>query len=233
MMLSGGEFATFKQIKEAGGKVNKGAKGERVAFYKKYSKTEINEETGEEQIINHKVLKAYTVFSIADTDLEQKHDKKQPVHKWDAIEKAEEIAADYCKRNGVKVEHGSNRAYQQDSIFGKKVVMPRKEQFDKPEEYYSTLFHELTHSTADAVNRDKSKYSVDKKARAREELVAEIGAAYILSYLGIESEFSGNNSAAYVKSWCQALKDDKAAIMFAAPKAIEAANYIMNIAPEA
>ena len=231
LMLTGGEFVTFNQIKDAGGKLNKGSKGQKVVFYKSYEKKLVDEETGEEFIQFGKVLKAYTVFNVEDTDLEQKHDKKQPAHKWDANTKAEEIAGAYAEQYQIKINHGGNQAYNRDALgaFGGIVQLPRKEQFSEPAEYYSTLFHELTHSTARHVDRDKSKYSSDKKARAREELVAEIGAAYIMSFLGIESSFSGANSGAYVRNWAQVLKDDKAAILYATPKAIEAANLILGI----
>ena len=234
LMLSGGEFLTFNQIKEAGGHLEKGSKGEKVVFYKEYMRKDEDPETGEEVQTPAKVLKAYTVFKITDTDLEQKHDKKQPAHKWDAIDKAEEIATKYAEAYGVTIEHGGNRAFNSGgggAVMGNmnRVQLPKKEQFSEPAEYYSTLFHELTHSTAGTIGRDTSKYASDKKERAREELVAEIGAAYILSYLGIESEFSKANSGAYARSWAENLKDDKAAIMYATPKAIAAANLILGI----
>jgi antirestriction protein ArdC len=230
LMLSGGEFATFKQIKEAGGSVNKGAKGEKVVFYKEYfKKIEVEDEDGETEEAQKKIkmLKCYTVFRITDTDLEVKHEKKQPVHRWKPENKAEKLVKEYAKAHGIKITHGGNRAFN--STLDNSVTLPNKEQFKDRAEYYSTVFHELTHSTARFVGRDLSQYAKDKKARAREELVAEIGAAYIMSYLGIEQEMQFKNSAGYIQGWASNLKDDKNAILYATPKAIEAANMILNI----
>ena len=248
MTLNGGEYVTFKQAKEQGIQINKGAKSEQIVKYTDYRRTISQEEYEEhkelykyshpEQIEGGKVkvdarsIKYYNVFNVERcTDAEQKHDHKQKRHEWNAIEKAEEITGNYCKRYNVEIEHGGNRAYNSDNLFsdGGHVQVPEKVQFSVPEEYYSTVFHELVHSTADHVKRDKSRYHVDKKARAREELVAEIGAAYIMSYLGIEASFQITNSSAYVAGWATVLKSDPNAILWAAPKAIEAANLILNI----
>jgi len=229
LLLGGGEYATFKQIKEAGGKVNKGAKGKHIIFYKEFIKTiEAAEEGDEDEVKKVRVLKGYTVFNIDDTDLEAKHERKQKTHRWKPENKAEQMIKAYTKSHNIKIKYGSNRAFNE-TMGDNSVTLPKKEQFKSTAEYYSTVFHELTHSTARYVNRDVSDYGKNKKARAREELVAEIGAAYIMSYLGIEKEMSFKNSAAYIKSWASNLKDDKNAILYAAPKAIEAANMILNI----
>lgn len=224
LLLGGGAYMTFNQIKEAGGKLNKGSKGTHVVKYGEYMKKITDEETGEEQKIPSKYIKAFTVFSLDDTDLEVKHEKKQVSHDWNAEERAEEIVKAYTKQRGIEVRHGGNKAFNAGS--DNSVNLPRRKQFKSAPKYYGTVFHELVHSTAQFVGRDLSDYAKSKKARAREELVAEIGAAYILSYLGIEGEFE--NSAAYVKSWAEYLKDDNAAILYATPKAIEAGNLILK-----
>lgn len=252
LTLSGGEYVTFKQAKEQGITINKGAKSEMLVKYTEYKKTIDKDDLEKaenifrysadqiEDLGNGKVkvparsIKYYNVFNVEScTDAKVKHDHKQPKHEWQPLEKAEEIANNYCKVYGVDIEHGGNQAYNRDNTLttGGHVQMPKREQFSKVEEYYSTLFHELTHSTADQVKRDKSRYHADKKARAREELVAEIGAAYIMSFLGIESEFSVENSNAYARSWAKALKSDPNAILWAAPKAIEAAELILSASP--
>lgn len=227
LLLSGGEFVTFNQIKQAGGKLNKGSKGQHIVFYKKYDKEVEDPETGETEIERHRVLKGYTVFRVSDTDLEIKHDKKQKVHKWDNEAEAERIIEAYAKKHGVTIKHGSNEAFNNGG--DNSVTLPEREQFISATEYYSTVFHELVHSTARFVKRDLSKYHTSKKERAREELVAEIGAAYVLSYLGLDENMTFKNSAAYVKGWAGFLKDDAAAIMYATPQAITAANLILNI----
>lgn len=239
LLLSGGEFATFKQIKEAGGKVNKGAHAEQIVNYTEYSRkvSDISSLTPAElervytdedgQLrIKCKSVRYYNVFRLDNTDLKQKHDKTAgKTHKWDALEQAEKIIKAYTEAAGIDINHGSNKAFATGDI---EVTLPMREQFASAAAYYSTMFHELTHTTATAQGRDLSGYHKSNKERAREELVAEIGAAYIMSYLGIDTDFTESNSAAYAKSWAANLKDDASAILYAAPKAIDAAEQIIN-----
>lgn len=244
LTLSGGEYITFKQAKDQGIQINKGSKSEMIVKYTEYRKTITEEEynahlleymhknpehvDGGKVKVDAKSIRYFNVFNVeACTDAEPKHDKPQPVHTWDAIEEAEKIAADYIEREGLKVTAETNQPCYKPGAH--ELESGRKEQFVSAEAYYSTLFHELTHSTMKTLKRDASAYGVSKKARAREELVAEIGAAYIMSYLGIENSFTVENSNAYVKSWAENLKSDPNAILWAAPKAIEAANLILNI----
>ena len=134
----------------------------------------------------------------------------------------------YIEKSGIKTTRASNQPVYKSMTH--EIETGRPEQYASPEAYYTTVFHEMIHSTAKAVNRDCSGYHHSNKTRAREELVAEIGAAYIMSYLGIENGFTITNSEAYVKFWAKALKDDPNAILWAAPKAIEAAELIMAAA---
>ena len=244
LTLSGGEYITFKQAQEQGIKVNKGAKSEMIVKYTEYRKTITEDEFNAHQLeymhknpehidggkvkVDARSIKYFNVFNVeACTDAEPKHEKSQPAHTWNAIEEAEKIAADYMKRDGITTRTETNQPCYKPAAH--EIETGRKAQFKSAEAYYSTMFHELTHSTAKTLKRDTSAYGVSKKARAREELVAEIGAAYIMSYLGIESSFTVENSNAYVKNWAENLKNDPNAILWAAPKAIEAANLILNI----
>ena len=240
--LSGGEYITFKQAKDQGITINKGAKAEMIVKYTDYRRKITQEEYEKHELlykyanpektedgkieVDARSIRYYNVFNVeACTDAEQKHEHKQTRHEWDSIEKAEEIASGYIKRSGVKITEASNQPCYRPLVH--EIETGRKEQFSRPAEYYSTLFHEMVHSTKKAAGRPL--VTGKGKERAREELIAEIGAAYIMSYLGIESEFSVKNSTAYVQSWAEALKNDPNAILYAAPKAIEAANIILNI----
>lgn len=248
LTLSGGEYITFKQAKEQGIEIKKGSKSEMIVKYTEYMKTYTAEQweteqayhamdiaTGKVEYLEGGKVKAparsiryYNVFNVETcTNAETKHDKKQKRHEWDAIEKAEQIASEYIQREGLKVTEASNQPCYKPGAH--EIETGRKEQFTSPEAYYSTMFHEMVHSTMKTLKREIGNYSGNKKARAREELVAEIGAAYIMSYLGIESGFTVENSNAYVKSWAENLKNDPNAILWAAPKAIAAANLILNI----
>ena len=245
--LSGGEYITFKQAKEEGIKINKGAKSEMIVKYTDYMKTINKEDLNKaeniaryradeiEDLGNGKVkvparsIKYYNVFNVAEcTDADEKHPHELPKHDWEPIDKADEIMAAYIEKSGIKTTKASNQPVYKSATH--EIETGRPEQYASPEAYYTTAFHEMIHSTAKAVSRDCSGYHMSKKARAREELVAEIGAAYIMSYLGIENGYTISNSEAYVKSWISNLKDDPNAILWAAPKAIEAAEFILAAA---
>jgi antirestriction protein ArdC len=246
LTLSGGEYVTFKQAKDQGISIKKGAKSEMIVKYTDYKRT-VTEEEAAQMVAEFKIspkqiehmengkckvparsIKYYNVFNVETcTDAEQKLYKKQKRHEWEAIDEAERIAADYIQREGLKVTEASNQPCYKPGLH--EIESGRKEQFATPERYYSTLFHEMIHSTMKTLKRDASAYHASPKARAREELVAEIGAAYIMSYLGIESSFTVMNSNEYVRGWAENLKSDPNAILWAAPKAIEAANLILNI----
>ena len=105
------------------------------------------------------------------------------------------------------------------------------DQYDTAEEYYSTLFHELTHSTGaeGRCGRDiKKSVSFGSEEYSREELVAEIGSAMMLNYIGIEAQSTFKNSVAYLQCWLRALKNDPKMIVYAAGKAEKAVRYMLN-----
>lgn len=245
LTLSGGEYITFKQAKEQGIQIKKGSKSEMIVKYTDYKRT-VTEEEAAQMVAEFKIspkqiehmengkckvparsIKYYNVFNVETcTDAETKHDKQQKRHEWDAIEEAEAIAAGYIERDGLKVRVESNQPCYKPGLH--EIETGRKEQFTSPAGYYSTLFHEMVHSTMKTLKRPHGA-AKGSKGYAREELVAEIGAAYIMSYLGIEDELTAMNSNEYVRGWATKLGSDPNAILWAAPKAIEAANLILNI----
>lgn len=252
LLLDNGEYVTMKTASQRGVKINEEAlkhpsivvhystydkevsadaydkmKQKSQSYYSYLEKVGAVTFKGDVVVIHKRTLRFFKVWNVeTQTDGEVKFSKSCKPHDWSAIDEAERVADDYIKREKIfKYEFG-NAAYNTKS--GGMVALPERGQFEKPTEFYSTLFHELIHSTAKAVNRDTSDYHKDTKARAREELVAEIGAAYIMSYLGIEDEFQMGNSEAYCQNWAEHLESDPSAILYAAPKAIEAAEYIMN-----
>ena len=247
LALGGGEYVTFKQAQAEGIKINKGAKAEKVVFYKDYKKVVTEEEAykmiaeglvkekavefigGGKAKVPARVLKYYNAFNVENcTDGEVKHIKDNPSFEWDPIEKAEEIAKAYITKSGIKVITASNQPLYRPMAH--EIETGRPEQYKDPAEYYSTMFHELAHSTKHEAKRPL--VNAGEKARAREELIAEIAAAYIMSFLGIESDFTVKNSNAYIQSWIKALEDDPNAILYAAPKAIQAAEIILAASKE-
>ena len=220
-----GEYATFKQVQEAGGYVRKGEKASMVVFWKWIEQED--EETGEKKEIP--LLRYYNVFHIDQCEgLKAKHTKLLP-NAASANQTAERIIADYCRREGVRLNHEEgDRAFYRPSTDS--ITLPHMAQFAATAEYYSTAFHELTHSTGHAkrLNRlDKTAF-FGSEAYSKEELVAEIGAAALVNVAGLETTDSFRNNAAYIQNWLQVLRNDKHFIVSAAGKAEKAVNLILG-----
>ena len=224
-----GEWLTFNQIQERGGRVRKGEHGRKIVFFKMIDKkNEDGEETGE----FFPFLSVSIVFHIRQCDgIEQKYhtdDDKRFAFIQSAT--AESVSSGYLASSGVKlINSESNRAFYRPST--DEVHIPMPEQFRDSEEYYSTLFHELTHSTGhpSRLNRVNGNVHFGDESYSEEELVAEIGSASILASLGIETEKSFTNSAAYIANWLTALKNDKRLIVKAAGKAEKAVRMIFGM----
>ena len=220
-----GEFLTYKQVQQEGGRVRKGEKASMVVFWKFIEQED--EETHEKKQVPF--LRYYNVFHIDQCEgLKAKHQPELP-NTANADEAAESIIAAYIQKSGVRVihEHG-DRAYYQPST--DRVVLPSIEQFAETAEYYSTAFHELTHSTGHTsrLNRLEKTAFFGTEAYSKEELIAEIGAATLVNYAGLETSNSFRNSAAYVQNWLKVLSDDKRFIVSAAGKAEKAVALILG-----
>ena len=225
-----GEWLTYKQAKEAGGQVRKGEKGSIVVFWKMDGKAEKDSDTGELKIKQFPILRYYNVFHISQCDgIEPKH-KEAVFTPLDPIEEAERVLNDYSSRCGVPIIHEKgNRAFYRPST--DEIHLPLMEQFDKQAEYYSVAFHESVHSTGhkSRLNRLDDNSRFGNEVYSKEELVAEMGAACILHELGIETDSSFRNSAAYVQNWLHVLKDDPKMVVVAAGKAEKAVKLILNV----
>ena len=221
----GGEYVTFKQVQDEGGRVKKGAKAQMVVFWKWIEQED--EETKEKKKIPY--LRYFNVFHIDQCDgIKAKHAEPLP----QAVEPdaaAEAIIAAYLKRSGVKLIHEEgNRAFYRPS--SDSVTLPLVDQFRNTAEYYGTAFHELTHSTGheSRLNRLHTVAAFGSEDYSKEELIAEIGAAALVNHAGLETADSFKNNAAYIQNWLQALKNDKRFIVSAAGKAEKAVNLILN-----
>ena len=222
-----GEYLTFKQCQQAGGRVRKGEKSSMVVFWKWIEQED--EETGEKKEIPF--LRYYNVFHIDQCEgISPRH--TETLHMPDgaeAIEEAQEIIYDYLSREGVKLTHTEgDRAFYKPST--DEVVLPIRKQFMSTAEYYSTVFHELTHSTGHAsrLNRLTSPAFFGSEAYSKEELVAEIGASALVNHVGLETSNSLRNNVAYIQNWLRVLKDDKRLIVSASGKAEKAVNLILG-----
>lgn len=232
-----GEWITFNQLKQLGGSIKKGAKSGIVVFYSPYSymKEEVKED-GTKVMVSKSipVLKYYPVFHISDcTGVESKLESGKPAATVEPVEQAEAIVNGYVNREeGLTFRNNepSNRAYYSPS--SDTVVVPMLSQYTEVEEYYSTTFHELTHSTM-AENRCNRKEgnktaAFGSASYSREELVAELGAAYLCSIAELNGEKAFRNSVAYLQGWLKALANDNKMIVWAASRAEKAARYIMG-----
>ena len=226
-----GEWASFKQWTELGGHIRKGEKSSFVTFWKVQEIEEIKED-GTKEIKQIPLLRYYNVFHISQVEGVEPLDM-ETLNTTEPIETAEKIFKDYVTREGIRVEQtASNEAYYSPTF--DLIHLPLIEQFTRAEEYYSTAFHEATHST---MKENRCNRQEDRKGKlvafgseeySKEELVAEIGSANILNLLGIETDHSFQNSTAYIQSWIKALRNDVKMIVSASSKAEKATKYILN-----
>ena len=230
MLQHEGEYATFKQWQQVGGRVKKGEKAEIVVFWK-IKEVEEKSETGEVEKRTIPILKYYNVFHISQVENVLPLVKTEK-YNVDPIEEAEAVLQNYINREKIALlVKESDRAFyspKKDSI-----TLPLLTQFKNPEEYYSTAFHECAHSTLkkERCNRvsDNVNAFFGSENYTKEELVAEIASASILNMLGIETEDSFQNSAAYIQSWIKVLENDHRFIVSASAKAEKAVKYILSI----
>ena len=231
LLLHRGEYATFKQWSDLGGHVRKGEKSEIVVFWKILDQVEVSEETGEKEIKKIPLLRYYNVFHISQVDGVEPLAPEQLNNDITPIETGDKIITDYITREHLNfIECKSNKAYYSPSADTVKV--PLKEQYDLINEYYSTTYHELIHSTGhkNRLNRLQTGAiaAFGSEEYSKEELVAEIGSATIMNMLGIETTKTFRNSAAYIQNWLQVLRNDNKFIVSVSSKAEKAVNYIMN-----
>lgn len=220
-----GEYYTYNQVLAKGGHVRKDEKAQIVVLWKQV-KTIEQDEAGQQIEKLIPMLKYYSVFHVDQCEgitTEQRPTKEitHPV--------ADDIITAYSQRERLEIRHQSgDEAYYSPSRDC--VVLPLKEQFTSVTEYFSTAFHELTHSTGHSsrLNRLKATAHFGNDDYSREELVAEIGAAALLNYTGIETKKSLRNNAAYVQSWLSALKNDKRMIVQASGAASKAVDLILG-----
>lgn len=219
-------WLTFKQCKERGGHVKAGEKGTPVIFWKRLPITTTDEETGEEGLALIPFAKKYTVFNACQCEGIEVPVTERSVHlENEQIAAAEKIAAEMPNRPHIEHNNGSSSFYRPSTDT---VTLPYLKYFDSAPDYYSTLFHELGHSTGhkNRLNRQiNNKFGSEKYSR--EELVAELTSVFLCSECGL-TDINFDNSAAYINSWLKELKNDKKLVVIAAAQAQKAADYILN-----
>jgi antirestriction protein ArdC len=217
-------WATFHQIKAAGGSVRKGEHGCPVIFWKVYDKDTASGDEPEKRF----VLRYFTVFNTAQVDGLAVPTLDTTAPPFTPIERCETLLAHIPQRPAIT--HGSTQACYRPS--SDTVHMPDPTTFTGSEQYYSTLFHELTHSTGHASRLNRATL-VDMVpfgtvCYAKEELVAEMGAAYLCGVCGIANT-TVDQSAAYLKGWLKALRHDPKMIIQAAGQAQKAVDWLQGL----
>jgi antirestriction protein ArdC len=218
-------WITFKQAKERGGNVRRGEKGTQVVLWKPVRK-QVENDAGENEEHRYLVLRTYTVFNLEQTDgIEMP--EEEPLPERDPIEACEAIVTGYLL--GPDIRHGGNRAYYSPAL--DYVQMPQRGQFDTSEGYYATLFHELAHSTGheSRLNRGGFGGGFGSESYSKEELVAEMAAAFLCGEAGIEVDIP--QSASYIRSWLKALENDRKLLVSAAAAAQKASDRVLGIEP--
>lgn len=196
-----------------------------IIFWKPVKKTEKNEK-GDEVDRSFLIMREYQVFNVEQCD---EHVQKYlgPVvmpHEFSPIEAAESV----CKGYDIDVRYGGDRAFY--ACLGDFIQLPPREAFDSPEEYYSTMFHEMGHSTG--ASHRLARKGIEKfdfkgsHQYAEEELVAEFTACFLAGEVGIERTF--DNSASYLRHWASKIQDDKTLIVRVTQQAQKAADLILG-----
>ncbi len=216
-------WLTYKQAIELGGQVRKGEKGSLVVYADTFTKVETGD-NGENVETEIPFMKGYTVFNAEQIDNLPAHFYARPNAVSHVINKLETVDR-FFAATGVTVRHGGNLAFYSPSH--DIVQMPRIEAFRDAESYYATLAHEMTHWTRHEtrLNRDFGRKRFGDEGYAMEELVAEIGAAFLCADLGITPE-TREDHAAYIASWLKVLKQDKRAVFTAASHAQRATEHL-------
>ncbi len=219
----------FQTALKMGAHVRKGEKGSAIVYANKLIKTEKTPD-GEEQTKAIPFIKQSYVFNAAQIDGLPEHfyQAAQPVDR-NAPDARISRLDDFFRHTGADIRHGGGRAYYRiDRDF---VQMPEYEDFQSGESYYATLAHEVTHWTRHPtrLDRDMGRKAWGDAGYSMEELVAEMGAAFLCADLGITPEVREDH-ASYIVSWLEVLKGDKRAIFTAASKASQAAEYLQDLA---
>ena len=220
-------WMTYRQAQELGGQVRKGEKGSPVVYAGAIEKTEEDDKTGEEIERVIPFLKSYTVFNVQQIDGLPEHFTAKAEKTGDPEARIAE-AERFFEATGAEIAHGGDRAFYAPGP--DRMQMPEFEDFRDAGSYYATRAHETVHWTGHKkrLNRDFGREKWGDAGYAREELVAELGAAFVCADLGIELE-DREDHASYIASWLTVLKNDKRAIFQAAAHAQRAAEFLHGL----
>jgi antirestriction protein ArdC len=224
-------WMTFKQALELGGHVRKGEKGSLVVYASSFTRTETNDATGEESERDIPFMKGYTVFNVEQVEglPANFYAVAQP-----ALDPVQRIARadEFFARTRADIRHGGNRAFYR--ISTDHIQMPPFESFRDADSHAATVAHELCHWTRheSRLNRDFGQKRFGDEGYAMEELVAELGAAFLSADLELTPEVRADH-ASYLDNWLTVLKQDRRAIFTAASHPQRAADFLHSLQNQA
>jgi len=217
------EWMTFKQATDAGAYVRKGEKSEMVVFVSTMEKLD---DDGKPYFVPF--LKAFNVFNVAQIEGLEQSEEKPTINENEPVQDAEEFIAS----TGAVIRHGESRAYYQPKADF--IMLPDFQTFASASAYYAIAFHELIHWTnaiehgrLDRGSRFGRKFG--DSAYSAEELVAELGSAFMCAEFGFDNA-TIDNSAAYIDHWIKFLTDHDGAIVTAASAASKAVEFMRGLA---
>jgi antirestriction protein ArdC len=219
-------WGTYRQWDMLGGHVNRGERGTKIIFWNVSTKTVFSQDTGEEKEEKRFFLREYTVFNLGQcsgTALDRFR-VVRPTTAFVDFGPAEKA----IRATGADIRHGGNSAHF--NFRGDYIQLPVKEAFASPANYYSAALHELVHWTGHESRLNR----IDKLARfgdqsyAIEELVAELGSAFLTAALGVPNDRTLDTATAYLSHWLEVLKSDSKAIFTAATAASAAADHVLS-----
>lgn len=221
-------WLTFRQAIELGTHIRKGEHGTQIVFYRLREVGDDTVDATGSDVDAKRVmpmLKSYTVFNVSQLACVPERFKLRPAQAWQPHDVAEQV----LRQSGAAICHGGNRAFYRpgDDI----IQLPPAASFGTPADYYATALHELCHWTGHPgrLNRVLGRLH-GKEAYAYEELVAEIGAAFLCAHCGLPARLE---HASYIDIWLDALRRDKRLIFVAAGAAQKAADYVVGMQTEA
>jgi len=223
-------WMTYRQALELGGQVRKGEHGSLVVYADRMTRTE-TADNGEQTEHSIPFLKGYTVFNCEQIDNLPAHFTAPAAPVLDPVARIAH-AEEFFRNTGADIRYGGDRAFY--SVHNDYVQIPLFETFRDAESFYATISHETTHWTRHEkrLNRDFGRKRWGDDGYAAEELVAELGAAFLCADLGITPE-PREDHAAYIATWLKVLKNDKRAIFTAAAHAERATSFLHGLQPNA
>jgi antirestriction protein ArdC len=220
---SNDRWLTYKQAAEMGGQVRKGEKSVECVFFGTVERESKKKEEGKETTETVRVIRPFWLFNLDQIDGVEAPQADAKLDEFQQIDAAETV----LKRSGAIIREEGDKAFYRPST--DQIHMPERTRFSSEIEFYSVALHELTHWTG-AEHRLARDFSgrFGTEAYAFEELIAELGSAFLNADLGFFAATIPNH-AGYIEAWLRVLKNDKRAIFTAANQASKAHRYIMEL----